>query len=49
MRIQRIALKVVVLSAVMAVFPVLAQQVEPNPTCNHCQAVYVPKSELDAL
>jgi mannose-6-phosphate isomerase-like protein (cupin superfamily) len=48
MRIQRIVLKVVVLSAVIAVFPLLAQDVEPKPTCNHCSAVYVPKSELDA-
>ena len=47
MRIQRIALKILVLSAVIAVFPVLAQNVEPKPTCNHCSAVYVPKSELD--
>jgi mannose-6-phosphate isomerase-like protein (cupin superfamily) len=48
MRIKRIALKVLVLSAVIAVFPLLAQEVEPKPTCNHCSAVYVPKSELDA-
>jgi mannose-6-phosphate isomerase-like protein (cupin superfamily) len=47
MRIRRIALKVIVLSAVIVVFPVLAQEVEPKPTCNHCSAVYVPKSELD--
>jgi len=47
MRIQEIALKVLVLGAVSAVFPVLAQDVQPKPTCNHCQAVYVPKSELD--
>src|SRR4029077_5798594 len=48
MRLQNIALKVLMLSAVMAVFPVLAQEVEPKPTCNHCSAVYLPKSELDA-
>jgi mannose-6-phosphate isomerase-like protein (cupin superfamily) len=48
MKIQRIALKVLVLSAVIAVFPLLAQEVEPKPTCNHCSAVYIPKSELDA-
>ena len=47
MRIQSIALKVLVLSAVIAVFPLLAQDVEPKPTCNHCSAVYIPKSELD--
>ena len=48
MKIQRITLKVLVLSAAVAVFPVFAQEVEPHPTCNHCSAVYVPKSELDA-
>jgi mannose-6-phosphate isomerase-like protein (cupin superfamily) len=47
MRLQRIALKISLLSAVIAVFPVLAQDVEPKPTCNHCSAVYIPKSELD--
>jgi mannose-6-phosphate isomerase-like protein (cupin superfamily) len=47
MRIKRIAWKVLVLTAVSAVFPLLAQEVEPKPTCNHCSAVYVPKSELD--
>jgi mannose-6-phosphate isomerase-like protein (cupin superfamily) len=47
MQIQRIALKVFVLTAVSAVFPLLAQEVEPKPTCNHCSAVYVPKGELD--
>jgi mannose-6-phosphate isomerase-like protein (cupin superfamily) len=48
MKIQRIVLNILALSAVLAVFPVLAQDVEPKPTCNHCAAVYVPKSELDA-
>jgi mannose-6-phosphate isomerase-like protein (cupin superfamily) len=47
MQIQRIILKILALNAVLAVFPALAQNVEPHPTCNHCQAVYVPKSELD--
>ncbi len=47
MRIQGIALKVLLLGAGMAAFPTLAQEVVPKPTCNHCQAVYVPKSELD--
>ena len=47
MRLQRIAIKVLVLSGLIAVFPVFAQQVEPKPTCNHCSAVYIPKSELD--
>jgi mannose-6-phosphate isomerase-like protein (cupin superfamily) len=48
MKIQRIALKVLVLCAAIAVFPVFAQDVEPKPTCNHCSAVFIPKSELDA-
>ena len=47
MRIKSIATKVFVLSAAIAVFPVLAQDVQPKPTCNHCSAVYIPKSELD--
>ena len=47
MKIQGIALKVLLLGAGLAVFPTLAQDVVPKPTCNHCQAVYVPKSELD--
>jgi mannose-6-phosphate isomerase-like protein (cupin superfamily) len=48
MQKQRIALKAVLLTALIAVFPALAQDVQPKPTCNHCSAVYVPKSELDA-
>jgi mannose-6-phosphate isomerase-like protein (cupin superfamily) len=48
MKLRRFVSRVLVLTAVAAVFPVLAQDVEPKPTCNHCQAVYVPKSELDA-
>jgi mannose-6-phosphate isomerase-like protein (cupin superfamily) len=48
MKLTTIGLKVAVLGAVVAVFPALAQQAEPKPTCNHCSAVYVPKSELDA-
>jgi mannose-6-phosphate isomerase-like protein (cupin superfamily) len=35
-----------VLSAVIVIFPVLAQ--EPKPTCQHCSATYIPKSEIDA-
>src|ERR1039457_7546642 len=46
MRIQTIALKILALSIVTVVFPALAQ--EPKSTCNHCSAVYIPKSELDA-
>jgi len=48
MKLQIIVTKAMVLCALSAVFPVLAQEVEPKPTCNRCQAVYVPKSELDA-
>lgn len=48
MRILKIAAKFLLLCAVSAVFPLLAQEVEPKPTCNHCSAAYVPKSELDA-
>jgi mannose-6-phosphate isomerase-like protein (cupin superfamily) len=43
---RRIMLKVIVLSVVTAVFPLMAQ--EPKPTCSHCSATYIPKSELDA-
>src|SRR6202051_2259380 len=46
MRTQTIILKVVVLSILAAGFPLLAQ--DPKPTCNHCPATYIPKSELDA-
>ncbi len=45
MQKKRIALKLVVLSVVTVVFPLSAQ--EPKPTCNHCSATYIPKSELD--
>ena len=48
MQVQSFALRILVLTAAIAAFPVFAQEVEPHPTCNHCQAVYVPKSELDA-
>jgi mannose-6-phosphate isomerase-like protein (cupin superfamily) len=47
MSLQSAAVKVAVLSAVIAVFPLLAQEPEPKPTCNHCSATYIPKSELD--
>jgi mannose-6-phosphate isomerase-like protein (cupin superfamily) len=46
MQIQRITLKILAITFVIAVFPLLAQ--EPHPTCNHCSATYIPKSELDA-
>src|SRR6266849_2791434 len=46
MQKQRMTLKFVVLSVVTIAFPLLAQA--PKPTCNHCSATYIPKSELDA-
>ena len=46
MQIRTITLKLLVLTVVIAVFPLLAQ--EPKPTCVHCSATYIPKSELDA-
>jgi mannose-6-phosphate isomerase-like protein (cupin superfamily) len=48
MKYRRIANRVFLLGLAFAVFPVLAQEQEPHPTCNHCQAAYIPKSELDA-
>jgi mannose-6-phosphate isomerase-like protein (cupin superfamily) len=48
MRIKSFVSRVLVLTAAATVFPALAQEVEPKPTCNHCSAAYVPKSELDA-
>jgi len=48
MRIRNFAIKVLIVSGVLAAYPVLAQQAEPHPTCDHCSAVYVPKGELDA-
>jgi mannose-6-phosphate isomerase-like protein (cupin superfamily) len=47
MNARATALKILALSIAAAAFPVLAQTPEPKPTCNHCSAVYVPKSELD--
>jgi len=46
MQTKKIMLKLVVVSILAAGFPLLAQ--EPKPTCNHCPATYIPKSELDA-
>ncbi len=46
MKKQRFILKVAGVGLIIAVFPVLAQQ--PKPTCDHCSATYIPKSELDA-
>src|SRR5258708_10059040 len=46
MQANKIMLKVVVVSILAAGFPLLAQ--EPKPTCNHCPATYIPKTELEA-
>ena len=46
MKKQRTALIVLILGGVTVVFPLLARA--PRPTCNHCSATYIPKSELDA-
>jgi mannose-6-phosphate isomerase-like protein (cupin superfamily) len=46
MKKQRFVLILVVLSLPIFSFPLLAQQ--PKPTCDHCSATYIPKSELDA-
>ena len=48
MNLRRILIEVLVLGSAVAAFPTLAQDVVPHPTCNHCQAVYVPNSELEA-
>jgi mannose-6-phosphate isomerase-like protein (cupin superfamily) len=46
MQTPKIMLKILVVSILAAGFPLLAQ--EPKPTCNHCPATYIPKSELGA-
>jgi mannose-6-phosphate isomerase-like protein (cupin superfamily) len=46
MQRKAILAKIAFLAAGLVAFPLLAQ--EPKPTCNHCQATYVPHSELDA-
>ncbi len=39
----------VIIGTTIAVLTLLAQQgSQPNPTCHHCSATYIPKSELDA-
>ena len=43
---SRMFAKLAVLALAAAAFPLAAQ--EPHPTCSHCQATYIPKSELDA-
>ena len=49
MRKSQTSLIKVVLVASVAVFGLLAQQGgSPKPTCQHCSATYIPKSELDA-
>jgi mannose-6-phosphate isomerase-like protein (cupin superfamily) len=45
---QRISTKVTI-GVSIVVLTLLAQQGgPPNPTCHHCSATYIPKSELDA-
>jgi mannose-6-phosphate isomerase-like protein (cupin superfamily) len=46
MNVHRTSLAVFILGVFFIVFPSLAQA--PKPTCNHCSATYIPKSELDA-
>jgi mannose-6-phosphate isomerase-like protein (cupin superfamily) len=46
MQKQKTTLIVVALSVIGLAIPLLAQA--PKPTCNHCSATYIPKSELDA-
>lgn len=46
MKMQKDTLIVLVLALVAVVLPLSAQA--PRPTCNHCSATYIPKSELDA-
>ena len=46
MQRQSIVTKIALLLLAGAVLPMVAQV--PHPTCNQCQATYVPKSELDA-
>ena len=40
--------KILLLSLSMAGVAMLMVAQQPKPTCNHCSATYVPKSELDA-
>jgi mannose-6-phosphate isomerase-like protein (cupin superfamily) len=42
----KLIFRLTLLAFAAAAFPLAAQ--EPHPTCNHCQATYIPKSELDA-
>lgn len=44
---RRLLAKIVVLVAMGATFPALTPAQEPHPTCNHCQATYIPASEFD--
>jgi mannose-6-phosphate isomerase-like protein (cupin superfamily) len=47
MQRPKIFFLVLFLSPFTVAFPLLAQE-PPHPTCDHCQATYIPKSELDA-
>jgi mannose-6-phosphate isomerase-like protein (cupin superfamily) len=46
MRKLGITMMIAAFNMFAAVFPLRAQ--EPKPTCDHCPATYIPKSELDA-
>ena len=46
MQKRNIILALCALTVFTVAFPLMAQ--EPNPTCHHCPATYIPKSELDA-
>ena len=48
MKVKALVIKALILTVGGSMFPILAQETEPHPTCNHCQAAYIPKSELDA-
>lgn len=42
----KLNLALLTLASTAVAFPLAGQ--EPHPTCDHCQATYIPKSELDA-
>jgi Cupin len=46
MSIATIVSRIALMVLAGAAFPLFAQ--EPKPTCRHCQATYIPTSELDA-
>jgi len=46
MQIRKLIVNAAAFGLVSLALPLLGQ--EPKPTCNHCSATYIPKSELDA-